>query len=171
MKKAFGEYSRLARGAFGCSSLWLGKEHLLYVHGTGLLAPVSENYQRVRYRDVQALTVVRTRGWMVMNWICGLLLLLFGVPAVLGLVTFLGANFGGVGEEALAAILAIGGGAVSVLVTVVLVWNLVRGRTCKLGVQTANGIVVVRAANRVRVAERVVGELVEIVEAKQGVSG
>ena len=76
MKKAFGEYKRLARGAFSCSSLWAGKEHLLYVRGTGFLVPFSEDYQRVRYRDVQATTVARTKGWLVMNLVSGILLLI-----------------------------------------------------------------------------------------------
>lgn len=169
MKKAFGEYRRLARGAFSCSSLWAGEEHLLYVQGTGFLVPMSEDYRRVRYRDVQAVTLVKTKAALVMILISSLLLLLFGVPAVLGVITLLDLTPGVVGEEAFALVSSIGGGSIALVALALLVWNLARGRSCKLGVQTANGTVVVRAANRVKIAKRLVEELAPLIEAKQGV--
>ena len=35
MKKAFGEYQRLAKSFLGFSSLWQGGDHLLYIKGSG----------------------------------------------------------------------------------------------------------------------------------------
>ncbi len=62
MTTAFGEYRRLARGALGFSSVWLGGDHLLQVKGGGFILPFSEEYQRFRYRDIQAITLARGAG-------------------------------------------------------------------------------------------------------------
>ena len=140
---------------------------MLYVQGTGFLVPFSEEYRRVRYRDVQAVTVAETRGWLVMNLVCGILLLIFGVPAILGLVTVLGGPSGIVGEEAFALVTAVVCGSIATVLLGMVIWNVVRGKTCKFGIQTANGLVVVRSANRVKVAERVLTELAPLVEEKQ----
>lgn len=60
MTHSFGEYQRLARSALGFSSVWLGADHLLQIKGSGFLLPFSEEYQRFRYRDIQACTLART---------------------------------------------------------------------------------------------------------------
>jgi len=78
MKKRFGEYQRLARGVFGCSSLWRGEDHLLYVRGSGFLIPFSEEYLRFRYRDIQALIIVGTSGRLWTSILYGIGVLLFG---------------------------------------------------------------------------------------------
>jgi hypothetical protein len=59
--KAFTDnYQRLARDLFGLSSLWLGKDHLVYVKGTGFLVPFTEEYKRFRLSEIQAVNVART---------------------------------------------------------------------------------------------------------------
>ncbi len=78
MRKYFDEYRRLARGVFGCSSLWQGEDHLLYVRGSGFLLPFSEEYLRFRYRDIQGLVIVGTSGRWVSAILYGIALLLFG---------------------------------------------------------------------------------------------
>ncbi len=61
MLKSFPEnYQRLARGPFGMSSLWLGKDHLIYVKGTGFLMPFLEEYKRFRFSDIQSFSVAGT---------------------------------------------------------------------------------------------------------------
>lgn len=78
MKKQFGEYQRLARGLFSCSSLWQGEDHLLYVRGNGFLIPFSEEYLRFRYKDIQALVIVGTSGRLFSAILFGIGALLFG---------------------------------------------------------------------------------------------
>lgn len=77
MKKSFGNYQRLAQGALGCSSVWLGPDHLLYVRGNGFLFPFSEEYRRFRYRDIRAVVLARTTGIWVGILLYGLSLLSF----------------------------------------------------------------------------------------------
>ena len=52
-------YELLCKGGFGCSSLWLGQDHLLYIEGAGFLFPVHERYRRFRYEDIESVTVER----------------------------------------------------------------------------------------------------------------
>jgi asparagine N-glycosylation enzyme membrane subunit Stt3 len=78
MKKQFGEYQRLARGLFGCSSLWRGEDHLLYVRGSGFLIPFSEEYLRFRFKDIQALVIVGTSGRLLTGLFYAIGALMFG---------------------------------------------------------------------------------------------
>ena len=57
------------------SSLWLGEDHLLLVECSGY----SENYKRFFFRDIQAVTIRKTKARMVWNWIWGALLALSGL--------------------------------------------------------------------------------------------
>ena len=76
MKKAFGEYQRLAKSFLGFSSLWQGGDHLLYIKGSGFLLPFSEEYKRFRYGDIQTLVISRTAGlWLgALGYLAGLAL-------------------------------------------------------------------------------------------------
>lgn len=78
------KYKRLTRergsGLFGNlslarSSLWLGEDHLLFVERTGY----SENYKRFFFRDIQALTIRRTKTRLWANFILAILLVLSGL--------------------------------------------------------------------------------------------
>lgn len=60
MSDRFAGYERLVKGGFGCSSLWLGEDHLLYVEGFGLFLPVSERYRRYAYTDIDSVVVATT---------------------------------------------------------------------------------------------------------------
>ena len=60
LKLAFENYTRLAKGGLGMSSLWMAPDHLVYVKGTGFLLPFTEEYKRYRYEDIQCLSVART---------------------------------------------------------------------------------------------------------------
>ena len=143
MKKSFGEYTRLAKGPFGCSSLWAGDEHLLYVKGSGLIWPISETYRRVRYADITALTAAPSSGsiiWLALSgaWIflsgAGVIATIFDTSDYAAPIAF--------GILALPGIIA-------------LVYNLIRGRTCIYAIETASGILKVRTANRLKIARRV----------------
>lgn len=64
------------------SSLWRGKDHLIYVQGRGFLIPLSEDYKRYRFEDIQAITVVR-KSRVGTATLQGLALLCFGLPLAL----------------------------------------------------------------------------------------
>ena len=60
MSDRFAGYECLIKGGFGCSSLWLGDDHLLYVEGYGLLLPVAERYRRYAYTDIDSVVIAPT---------------------------------------------------------------------------------------------------------------
>ncbi len=154
MKKQFGDYRRLARGIFGCSSLWAGGEHLLYVRGTGLLLPVFEDYVRVSYKDLRAVALVRTYTSLWWNITFGAGCLLFALPAIYLAVTLGAGSY--FDQEKAFAIVALALIAVPGLASVVgLAWNLALGKSCVLNLQTDGRAIRVRAARRVRTAIRV----------------
>lgn len=163
MKKHFGGYQRLARGALGCSSLWAGEDHLLYVRGTGFLIPFSEQYLRFRYQDIQALVLVGTSGRMLSGvlYAVGLLLSAGLCALILGL--------GGPGEigTLLATLLLPFPLAMAFLF--LLVRTLVLGQRCVCEVQTAVKREKFRMLTRLPQARRVMDVVDErIQQAQQG---
>src|SRR4051812_42726740 len=77
------EYQRLtrsrARSAAGIftisrSSLWLGKDHVLVVETSGY----AESYKRFYFRDLQAITLWQTKGWLIGGIVTGACALLSG---------------------------------------------------------------------------------------------
>lgn len=171
MKKAFGEYRRLARGAFGCSSLWAGKEHLLYVKGTGLLMPVVEEYSRVRYRDITAVSVTETRTSVVLVAIAtaGFLLTLLGV---LGTVSGSSLDPDGNATAFGFTVVLIGVGILAAVgFLTVLLWNLIRGRSVIFAIHTVGGVTKIRAANRLRRAQALRAEIINLVNQRHAGAG
>ena len=155
MKKSFGEYTRIAKGVFGCSSLWAGKEHLLYVKGSGLIWPTSETYRRVRYADITALTAAPSPASIIWLAISGLWVFLFGAGVVATII-----DTADYIVPTIFGILALPG-------VIVLVYNLIRGRSCVYAIETASGILKVRTANRLKTARRVSAALEQRIRALQ----
>ncbi len=56
-RRAFFDVSRIR------TRLWLGKDHLLYQFSTGY----TEDYKRFYYSDIQAITIRKTKRFMVWN--------------------------------------------------------------------------------------------------------
>ena len=71
MKRRFGEYVRITRGFFGCSSLWRGDGHYLYVKGMGVVLPFTEEYYRFEFLKIQSIVVTQTGGGMLWSLLCG----------------------------------------------------------------------------------------------------
>ena len=78
------------------ASLWLGKDHLLYVETNGY----TENYKRFYFRDIQAFTICRTNGRSVSNCVLGAIA---GLLLLVGLTT---QSTGGIIGFGIAAIVA-----------------------------------------------------------------
>lgn len=161
MVTAFGEYERLAAGSLGCSSLWLGRDHLLYVKGAGFLWPFQEDYRRIRYEDIESVSLMKAP----VKWLWWLL-------SVLGLATLCGSLawvFAGISREDfsgdvwgnLAFFIWLPPLAVSLGLALA---HLVAGQMCVCVVQTAQSSQVLRPVSRWRDGQRVVDRLAERVE-------
>ncbi len=155
MKKQFGEYQRLARGVFGCSSLWRGGDHLLYVRGKGFLIPFSEEYLRIRFADIQALVIVGTSGRLLSGILYGLGALLFG--GLCGLIMSLREP----GELGPLVIMLLFPLPLVLLCLVLFVRTLLLGQRCLVDVQTSLKKERLRMLTRLPVARAVLDSLEE----------
>lgn len=162
MKKSFGEYQRLARSSLGFSSLWKGGDHLLYIKGSGVLLPFTEEYKRFRYGDIQTLVISPTAGlWLgVLGYLAGLL--------VVGGIGF-GMLFSRDPDDAalLVATLTVPL-PLFILLLLLLVRHLLLGPRCRLDIQTALKTERIRAVSRLHQGKEAVERLApRILEAQQ----
>lgn len=166
MVTAFGEYERLAAGSLGCSSLWLGRDHLLYVKGSGFLWPYQEEYRRIRFADIEAISLMAApvRWWW---W-------LLSVLAVALVCGSFGAVFASLGREDFQSNFW---GNFAILVWLpptalalgLVVAHLVAGRMCVCVLQTSQSRQVLRPVSRWRVGQKITERLAErIHQAQQG---
>lgn len=152
------EYIRLARPRLRSgfqavsssrSSLWLGQDHLLCVETNGY----TENYKRFYFRDIQSISLHRTKAYAIANSILIPVTLLF---AVLGL-----AVDDNVGRIVLWCI--------AVLPLIPLIVNLVRGPSCLCRIRTAVQEEEIPALANVRKALAVLQRIRPLIEEAQGV--
>lgn len=164
MKKRFDSYRRLGRGFFGCSSLWLDPNHLLYVRGSGVLFPFSEQYFRFELAKIQGIVLTQTRTWIAYLILSVLGLIFCGAAGaaalVQGLYTF---HDGRYVYFVFAGILL--PMAVACLISTAL--NLLWGPTCVCRVQTAVRSERLRAIGRMRSGKKVFSEVQQMIEAAQ----
>lgn len=148
MKKRFDNYEHLAGG-----TLWAGPDHLLFIERVGWPLAFSENYRRIDYSKVQAITYARTRLFV---FLLVLLILL------LALVTWgLWAN-----HESIPGMVIFG--VLTAAVFGMLVAHLVRGPTCVCKIQTAVQVLNLRSLNRLRSTLRCVARLTQLCLQHQG---
>lgn len=147
------KYRRIARGAMAMimrCSLWLGDDHLLSVKSTGY----AEEYVRIYLKDLKGVIARRTKNWMLLNILLGIVVALFGIgilntndifsPGTIALFIF--------GTPFLVAFLV----------------NLLKGPTCKTNLLTPLGLVDIPALQRSRKVTRLIQELRPLVAAQQG---
>ena len=128
MKTFSDRYSRLAKGLFGLSSLWLGEDHLVYVKGSGFLMPFTEEYKRFRLSEIQAFTVAKTsRVGLGMLY----LFILLGCAVVSTLIYALSETLRPVTIVVLSVFLAVGLATFALLLR-----HLILGPTCVCDIQT-----------------------------------
>ena len=162
MKKAFGEYKWLAGGARTRGSLWEGRDHLLYIESTGVLAEFTESYRRLDYSKIRAVVFGRTSEWYATIVAQVLFALLFGwleVEWVLHRSDRLGNDY-----APWAAISA----PFMLIVLPALIVNLVKGPTCKLKIHTAVQVLHVKPVKRLKDAKRIVARVSELCLQQQG---
>ena len=143
------------------SSLWLGEDHLVYVRGSGLLMPFSEEYKRYRYRDIQAVSVAKT------SRVVGIVLFILGLISCAGLMALVLWQIGDEGVTALKAVslsvlsfgaLAFAAGLLS---------HLILGPTCVCDIQTSLSRDRLRPLSRYLRALQVVDRLKGLVRESQ----
>lgn len=130
------------------TKLYRGEDHLLQVTSVTF----SERYKRFYFRDIQALTVVRTAAWLIWAGLAGFIALLLLVITV--------AVNDPVGR-------VVSGSGAGVFVLVVLS-QLLRGPTCRCCVQTAVQTERIPSLNRERKTRQVLESLRPLIEAVQG---
>jgi hypothetical protein len=136
------------------SSLWLGPDHLLSVDISGY----SEEYKRFYYRDIQAITLQKTRRRVVWNWV-------LGIPTVLFLVGLIAALAAGPAEY-LAPAISLGIGAL--ICGIPLLLNNWSGSTCVCQLRTAVQVEELPSLNRLPRAQRAIDRIRPFIAAAQG---
>ncbi|HYT61310.1 MAG TPA: hypothetical protein VEL06_14135 [Haliangiales bacterium] len=131
------------------STLWLGKDHLLCVDSLG---GYSEDYKRFYYRDIQAIITRETDSWRNGN-------LIFGIGSVLvTLVAWMTSS---------GVVLGFWLGLAGFLFILLLI-NLLRGRTCACHLRTAVQTEHLPSLKRLRTARKAIALLKPLIEEAQG---
>lgn len=138
---------------FGRMTLWLGKDHLLFVNNRGY----SEDYKRFYYRDIQGVLIQRTGRWKIVNVVLG------SIAGFFALIFGLGWRLKDWDVGALIA-----GGILIGLFLVLLLINVVQGPTCVAYLRTAVHLQPLPSLHRVRTAMKALRLLRPHVEAAQG---
>jgi hypothetical protein len=142
-------YSRLPGRpvtGFGVKMLWQGPDHLLWVERS----LGQETYKRFYYKDIQAVTMRRTRRHHLWNGLWGTFALLFGLIVI-----------GASGPAYFSTFMA-------TLFAALLIVNLILGPACRVHLQTAVQIHPVSSLRRVRTARKAMRRIKALVEAEQG---
>lgn len=162
------EYQRLTRTAarWGFSaartshgSLWLGADHLLSLLSTGY----TENYKRFYFRDIQAITIEKTRTWQIWNFIWGVAVFI----TLTGLLTSWpkGSPASWSGDQMAGGIFL---GGLMIVLAVFLSINLFLGATCKCYLRTAVQIEELPSVRRIRHAQKIVEKIRPLIATAQG---
>lgn len=155
MRKSFENYTWLTGNHGRRGSLWKGEDHLLAVEGTGILYPYSEQYRRVDYKNIQAITYVLTkRYWLILSALL--------VP-ILGLTVASALSFASDNNP-----LAITFGLILLPFFCILVLHLALGRTCICTIQTAVQNMRLKPLTRINKAKQVMGEIESLCLLHQG---
>ena len=142
---------RFTFGPVASSSLWLGRDHLLKIESSYF----TEEYKRFYFRDIQSVTIRRTRRREFWNLVLGLI----AIPIVgLMLTRFL---------NPLAADTWLWLVWVSALVVVAAVHNLL-GPTCSVHIRTAVQIEEVPSLSRMPQTQKVLTRIRPLIDAAQG---
>ena len=147
------KYRRLARGTIAMimrCSLWLGDDHLLSVKSTGY----TEEYVRIYLKDLKGIISQRTKTWMLLNILLGIVVGLCGIGIL---------NTNDISSPGTIALVIAG-----TPILIIFLANLVKGPTCKTNLLTPLGPVEIPALQRSRNVTRLIKELRPLIAAHQG---
>ena len=146
----------------GHGSVWLGDDHLL--EATSVI--IIEHYRRFFFHDIRAFVLQRTNARSKLGWIFG------GVSALFALIALSAWWFGmnNAKEEwhPMFYVVAVLFGGPSVILSVLLLINLLRGPTCRCHLLTSTGWKVLSAPTRLGAASRMEAQLIAQIQAVQG---
>ncbi|MCE1225855.1 MAG: hypothetical protein LWW87_05115 [Geobacteraceae bacterium] len=146
-------YRRLARGTIAMimrCSLWLGDDHLLSVKSTGY----TEEYVRIYLKDLKGIIAQRTKTWMLLNILLGIVVGLCGIGIL---------NTNDIFSPGTIAFFIFGAPFLIVFLV-----NLFKGPTCKTNLLTPLGLVDIPALQRARKVARLIQELRPLIASHQG---
>ncbi len=129
------------------TKLYRGEDHLLQV----ISVTFSERYKRFYFRDIQAITLVRTRAWLIWAGLSG-----FGALSLLAVALAV--------DEAVGRGVCASGAGVFALIALS---HLLRGPSCRCCVQTAVQTERIPSLNRERKTRKVLAGLQPLIEAAQ----
>ena len=156
MKKTFDDYTLLAGHSGLRGSLWQGPDHLLVIEARGFLFPYREIYRRIDYKNIQALTLSRTRGIIWISLLLGLALAGFAAGLAYAI------NTGGFGTAAKVLTVPVA------LLTILLSNHLLRGKNCICALQTAVLSLRLKPLKRARKAQAVLQQIEDLCRQHQG---
>lgn len=149
------EYRRLPgkkrKTIMGRDTAWMGPDHLLIVESTGF----SETYKRFYYRDIQAVTILKTRKALIVNSV--LFALITGLT-VWGIHLYPGHL------SPVSVFLWI----ISGVMGIYLIFNLPQGASCQVWIHTRVQKEKIRSLFGTRVAKKALRRLVPAIEQAQG---
>lgn len=156
-KKPKVEYRRLPgkkKAFFRKNTLWMGDDHVLAVESCYF----SERYNRLYFKDFQAITIRQTNSFKTRNVVISALAGL-SVPALVASAA---------GDH---RVLVVFSGMVLLTLLVALVMNLARGATCTCRVKMPLAVHNLPSVCRLKYAERILAEIIPSVQKFQGSLG
>ncbi|MDF1825341.1 MAG: hypothetical protein P1U68_11905 [Verrucomicrobiales bacterium] len=143
------------------SSLWRGKDHLVYVKGSGYLIPLTEEYKRYRFEDIQAISISeKSRIGLAIVHSMGLLF--FAGPLILVLSLINWETFG-IGAAVSISILTLG----ALFFLSLLMRHLILGPVCICDLQTNLSRDRIRPLNRLHASRECVAAIESDIRAAQ----
>lgn len=155
MRKSFENYTLLTGNHGRRGSLWKGEDHLLAVEGNGILFPYSEQYRRVDYKNIQAISYVLTKRYALI--LSALLIPVLGLAA--GAVLAFSAE-----QNPLAITLSV----ILLPFLCMLLLHMAMGKTCVCTLQTAVQNLRLKPLTRLKTARKVMGEIEALCLLHQG---
>lgn len=157
------EYQRLTRATaittrLSTGSLWLAADHLLSIDSGHFI----ENYRRFYFRDIQAITIEKTKTWTIWNYILGVAVFITLVSAIVDLPK--GPSSQWSGTDGVAAIIF---GGFATLFGIFLVIHLLLGPTCKCYLRTAVQIEEFPSLRRLRKTRKILERIRPLITAAQ----
>jgi hypothetical protein len=151
MKKAFGDYKHLSG-----KTLWEGPDHLLFIEESSFFFTFSEQYRRIDFKNIQAITLTTTTRY---SWVA------FWLTLLLGLVVWISLSNATLDftEPGIWVALTICG----VLLTLLIV-HLAKGKTARMQLQTAVQVLRLKSVRRMKQGHDVLARLTELCLLHQG---
>lgn len=144
----------ISAGAARCR-LWLGPDHLLSVDRIW----TTEEYRRFYFRDIQAITVFKTKGSAIANTLLAITL------ALIGLGFWLVATNASSEDERVGWFISLS--VIGTLFLVLFIMSLVRGTSCRCHIQTAVQTEQLPSLGRINNARKVIARLIPLIEQSQ----